>query len=96
MTFPTISQRRVIQAVLTKTIPAHTPENLNQLVDMFEHSGVCALGNLHLMLNDGIYKQEHPDIVRAFLKDLCEYAEKLGRLDRLMFGKEESIIAARE
>lgn len=94
--FATVSQKRVIQAILTKEHPPIQPPILNQLVDMFEHTGNSALGNLHLMLNDGVYKQEHPDIVRAFLKELCEKAEIFGRLDRLMFGKEESIIAARE
>lgn len=98
----TFAQKRIIRAILLGEMPKTTAETFNQLLDMFETPKLPAFSALYteaaisIVWHDrlmGVIQQAN---IRAFFDDLANFADKHGRLDRILFGKTEAIIIARE
>lgn len=98
----TFAQKRIIRAILLGEMPKTTAETFNQLLDMFETQELPAFTALYteatigIVWHDRLMSVIQKANIRAFFDDLANFADKHGRLDRILFGKAEAINAARE
>ncbi len=98
----TFAKKRIIRAILLGEMPKMTAETFNQLLDMFETRDMPAFPALYTeamggsIQYDRLMKVIQNANISAFFTDLADFADKHGRLDRVLFGKAEAIKAARE
>lgn len=102
---PTLSfmQLRLVLGIVTGETPKITMSHFNQLLDMFETLEQPTLAGLYAPAMSSAYSTLDPGLrviyqanVRRFFTDLADFADKHGRLDRLIFGLSEAINIATE